>query len=231
MTGMHIKLSRILKCILFFYLMVPIGCGQENLRCSDSCCGETFEQEFTKIESLTVDVGKIKVDKNSSNEQNNFVYSKSDDFKFAAIKIAVIELENLSFSHMNKFNFSFIQSAYACSPPEPEPDQKLTSIRITSDKTIFRDSKTFNSGQDLSELFEVVEISNEFNRPIEDFIIDQNEHTFLFGSYESSLILKLNQQIHIPQNELSIEINFDDNSQYVLTTNNFKIKDTIRKTV
>jgi len=48
------KKLRILRVVLLLYLVAPLSCTENRFNCTDSSCGETFEQEFTEIDSLIV---------------------------------------------------------------------------------------------------------------------------------------------------------------------------------
>ncbi|UXX77896.1 hypothetical protein N7E81_11005 [Reichenbachiella carrageenanivorans] len=216
------------KILLCIYLVVPFSCEDSKYNCSDSCCGETFEQEYTEIDSLTLTVGSIEIFQGNGYQRNDFSTNKSTSFNDAAINIEIYELTwlaKLYESHQSNFNFSLINQAYACSPPEPEPTQNLTSITISSNQPITVGDITYESGDNLSDFFSIVNrYSDEEDSTIENFIIQQNESPYLFGAYGTSMTFRLNTDINIPNQTITIQVSFDDNSKFSLKTDEFVVE-------
>lgn len=201
------RISQYLKLVFFAYLIVPFSCKKS---CSDSCCGEKFEQRYTKIASLSLNTGSI-----DSNRKFQFVSSNS--YANAALQLTINEVEYVY--NKSKFNLSFMNSAYACDLPSTSPTQKISSIKIYSNQKIYNDNDVYEPGDDLSSLFVIVGIKN--NKTIEEII--ENSLLYHFGQPSDYLLLKLIHQVTIPENELTIEVSLDDEASFALSTDQFVI--------
>ena len=217
-----------IRIALICFLLTPFSCSDLRFGCTDSCCGETFEQAFTAIESLTITTGSIEIDPEDRFERWNFTNTLSSNWETAALRVNVEDLTFLAQSIQQEnrnFNFSLMSSAFACDPPEPEPTQPLSAILITSDRDLMINETAYGSGADLSEFFSVVgRLVTDGNQSIAEFIIAQNENLYLLGSIESGLILQLNQHIAMPAQTLAIRFEFEDQSVFELTTRDFTIE-------
>ena len=218
----------LLRIVFICYLLAPISCADNRSVCSDSCCGETFEDEFTKVDALTLTSGSLQFEQRYGYNVVDFIKAFSSNWEAAALSIEVTEIAYLARLNNRKestFNFSFINRAVACSPPEPEPTQQLDSIIITSNKDLVVGDSTYESGTDISAHFSVIsKYSSGENQSIDDFVIKQNDRLDYFGTYWSSLILKLNKYIMMPEQTLTVRVVFDDQSAFTLTTDKFKIE-------
>ncbi|KXX69796.1 hypothetical protein [Flammeovirga sp. SJP92] len=213
---------------ILLYLLLPISCSEKTVECSDSCCGDSgLEQEYTTIDSLSIIAGSIETTQKNGYETIEFTKTLSSDWETAAINIEVAEL--LYFSQRNlkpsEFQFSFISSAYACSPVEPKPTQKIESFVITSDIDLTIGEETYASGTDLSKHFIAMsKFVSQDPMSIEGFIAEQNDEVYFFGTFGSSIWLQLNKYIKMPQQTLTIQITFDDQSTFELITKDFSIQ-------
>ena len=224
MKEKSIKFNWLIKLILCCYLIVPFSCEKFEFNCSHSCCGESFDQEYSIIDSMSITTGKIISYKDNGYNRDVFEQSSSNSYATAALRIDIVGVKQLSFEYKPKFNFSLMSTAYACSPPEANPTQRISSIRISSDKTINDNGTSYKPGEDLSVFFEIVpEYDNTENMTFEEFINKQQGEPSLFGSYSSGLTLKLNKQLTVPENILTITMNFDDDSEFILSTEEFSV--------
>ena len=217
-----------MRFVLCFFLIVPLSCQDSKLECSNSCCGETFEIGYTEIDSLLIDVGSIEVYQGNGYQRNDFKTTKSSSFEDAAIMIEVSALNRIaSVPDNSKPNSSFllINHAHACSPREPEPIQKITSISVYSDQPVTLENTTYAAGDDLSDFFSVVNLfSDQKDTRIEDFIFEQNKFPLLFGSFDNPLLLRLSTAIQLPKQTITVRLAFDDGSVFSLSTNEFIIE-------
>ena len=87
-----------------------------------------------------------------SKTASGFSSSSSSSFDVAAIQIMITDMEYSEIAE-DIGGFSFLNSAHACSPPEPEPTQAIESIQITSAVPVYPNQLVFGEGEDISNLF------------------------------------------------------------------------------
>lgn len=86
----------------------------------------------------------------------------------------------------NKWSFSLINSAYACSPGIPETDEKIDSIVITSTKDF---DINHPSGSELSDLFDIIVLDHANNIYHKKFRLKEYIKSNPFVPNELTLIL------------------------------------------
>ena len=122
---------------------------------------------------------------------------------------------NIASVHSSERPFSFIHSANACDPAPPIPTQKIESIVITSEDTIYASNQVFTPGSDVTHLFWIPYHNND----IEGFINRQNEDVQLFGTWETFLLFQLKQPPDSTINQrMHFTFDFDDSSTIAITT-------------
>lgn len=77
---------------------------------------------------------------------------EKDTLEFSELAIHMIP-ETESYTAQAKFDFSFFETAYACSPPIPSSEDKITDVQIFSDKDY---NTEFSSQNNLSRLFDII---------------------------------------------------------------------------
>ena len=216
----------LIKVCIFLYLLFPFSC--ETITCNHSCCGENFKESFTEIDSLRLAVGSVKLRQDSKGVYHEFASDTSTQWDKVALNISVYNVSLIAHQNMGKFNhasFSLVNRLQACSPPEPQPAQKITSISITSDQDMTIDGALYAAGTDLVSFFGTYpRYRYEEMENIEGFITEQNDNPYRFGSTYSSVIFGLQQKVPFPQQKLSIAFHFDDNSVFTLSTDEFIVK-------
>ena len=122
-----------------------------------------------------------------------------------------------------KLHFSFIQSAYACSPPIPETDEKIDSIVILSESDF---NLNHPSGNDLSDLFDIVVLDHANGIYHEKF--DLNDYLSTNPNVPSELTLILKEQPDLTTDfEFLVKYyqnGIDDNDFFEFTTKKIVIK-------
>lgn len=185
-------------------LHVPISCG-----CDDCGCNGPI---VTTIKSMDALVGIY--------HDNHFTFTEtSRDYRLSAIAISVSETEALEANH--HASFSLIGSAFACSPAI-RPAQTLTSIRIISENPLFSHGLTYSKGQLLNELFYIQEEWRKFT--FEGFLKEQERFDRGFGEDGQQLVFRLYQKPNsIINQHIMFTITFDDSSEFVMGTGEFKV--------
>jgi hypothetical protein len=78
----------------------------------------------------------------------------SDTVEYIMYSIFIKPRQETYFAqNLNRWNFSLIHQAYACSPATPQTDEIIDSISITSSKDF---DITHPSGNELSDLFDII---------------------------------------------------------------------------
>lgn len=121
------------------------------------------------------------------------------------------------------WNFSLIQSAYACSPVIPTTDEKIDSVVILSQKDF---DANHPAGTDLSDLFEIVVLDNANGIYYEKFEMENYLSTNPTVPNELTMILKHQPDI---TTDFVFSIKYyqkgiDDNDFFEFTTNKIIIK-------
>ena len=195
--------------------------------CIDDEC--SFDKIHSEIDSLTLTLGKIEIENGENFERIYFSTTNSSKWDSACIGISINQLREFSILHKAvkpSISLPIINNAYACSPPEPEPSQNITSITITSDKKLEAGNVSFQPGQDVSSLFLLAQGDYSIGKfmSIEDYILEQNNNPSIFGTYYSLMVFRLKQKIELSDQRLNFRIAFDDQTIFVLSTDDFIIQ-------
>ena len=181
---------------------LPISCGLG--------CGP-FDTRPYKIVSLSSQIGSV--------IEEVFVESFSSNYDTAAIRVVVDEAQQVGWNN-NSYS-GLLNSAYACSPPDPNV-QILTLIEITSNKSVFVDGIEFESGGDLESVLKIVGFDSELN--VVDFN-DSSRSGFNLGGFKGEDIMF--QLISKPDFSISQEFTFtftfDDGLEYQVQTPVFSV--------
>jgi hypothetical protein len=126
---------------------------------------------------------------------SKFSMVKSTDFSEAAIEVMITNIDYSEISEIDKtVNFSFLNVAYACSPPEPNA-QAIESIVLTSEAPLFAKDRIFEAGESLNELFQITNYSSiQETLSIADFIELQQEYLYSFAYLGESIIFQLKEK-------------------------------------
>lgn len=145
-------------------------------------------------------------------------FIENDSVPYNQYAIWIFPGQETYFAHNpNIRNFSLIPGAYACSPKEPETDEKIDSIRIESSKDF---DVNHPPGSDLSDLFdvEVLDFVNGIN--YEKFDLQDYVKTNPFVPKEMMLILR-EQPDATTDYEFTVKYyqnGIDDNDYFEFTT-------------
>lgn len=132
--------------IAILFTFITISCDTPT----DLNCGP-FPDKF-RVTDFSTSIKKV-THYDSSTRSIQLSEIKSDSIQFDVFAIDMTPVTEVFFSSvLGKFNFQFIQSAYACSPIDPASDDKILDIQIYSDKDF---SAEYPAGENLVELFEV----------------------------------------------------------------------------
>lgn len=216
-----ITFSQYFKYLFLVYLLVPVSCND----CDDSCCDEAFEQTFSTISEMEIEVGRIERVPVSNSERIDFVSERSTDIVDAAFRIVVNSTEAVAAKTKHEPSFSLMNSSYACDPPvQATPSQFISSINITSSAVVNAFGRDLEPGTSLNRFFEVVEnFSHLSNLSINQYIREHKDNIWLFGHTDTRLIFRLNRFMEFPRARLKIVIGMDDGTIFELTTDRFEV--------
>ena len=216
-----IVISQYFKYLFLIYLLIPVSCND----CDDSCCDENFEQTFTTIDEMEIEVGRIERVPASNSERIDFISEKSTDFVDAAFRIVINNTHAVAANTKHEPAFSFMNNTYACDPLQATPSQFLRNINITSSLPVNNFGRIIEPGSSLNGLFEVVEnFTHLSNLSIDQYIREHQDNIWLFGHTDTRLIFRLNRFIDFPRGTLKVEIGMDDGTKFELTTNRYEVK-------
>lgn len=212
--------KNIIQIILLGYLIFPFSCKKVH---STTGCGDlSGYDDFSKINSISLPVGKIVEDRDYEFFSDSFSYNYQD----AAIAITADDVETYSYGGIKnlEFDFSIVPEVFACSPVPPEPVQKVTEISITSNDTI-NNIKKYKPGEELSGLFYVNSSPRKSDKEsVGSFITNQTDY-ISFGNPATQMIFTLRHKVLFRNQNLTFHIKFDDGRDFKLTTNQFLIKE------
>lgn len=149
---------------------------------------------------------------------------ENDSVIYKEYSILIVPRQDTYFAqNINKWNFSLIQSAYACSPVVPTTDEKIDSIVILSDSDF---NLNYSSGKNLSDLFDIV-ILDQTNEIYQEKY-DLNDYLSTNPNVPSELTLILKEQPDLTKDfEFLVKYyqnGVDDNDFFEFTTNKIVIK-------
>ena len=157
---------------------------------------------FELLESTITEINAVV----GTNDDGNFQEKASSNYAEASVRVFISDMD---LSELTLQNFNLINTAMACSPPEPEPTQKINKIEISSDKIIYTQGKTFEVGTDLTELFEVTDYYGR--KSVSDFVTDQNSDLLLFGYFGAGVMFQLaNQPDSVVDQAFTFQFEFSD---------------------
>ena len=171
------RISTLLALLLL--TSIPISCNWG--------CGP-FTPLESRITDMSASVGVL-------DTASNFSTVKSTDFIEAAIELMITNLDYTEISAIDgTVNFSFLNAAYACSPPDPKP-QAIESIVLTSDAPIFAKDRKFEAGESLNELFQITNYSShQETLSIADFIELQQDYLYTFAYLGDVIVFQLKEK-------------------------------------
>jgi hypothetical protein len=133
--------------IIGIFLLLTVSC-----EIFDDDCGpfNNYNYKITGFETNLKQVVYI----DSVNQDVQLSSPENDTLYFDELAIQMIpDTESYTAQAKHKLNFSFSETAYACSPPIPSSEDKITDIQIFSNKNY---SNEFSSQENISELFDIV---------------------------------------------------------------------------
>ncbi len=113
--------------LLFCFVHLPFSCSVD--------CGP-FELLESTITVINATIGSAK--------EGSFQQNTSSIYSEAAVRVFISDME---YSELALQNIGLINSAMACSPPKPEPTQKISKVEISSSKAIYIQDKTYEAIQ------------------------------------------------------------------------------------
>lgn len=189
---------------------LPIGCG-----CDTGSCDDDGGIQETTINTIFISNTWV---------NNDFAAQEvTSDYTIAAISLEVTEVDYHEVAQQSNHSWSpFVSVAYALRIA-PQPRQLLTGVSITSNADVTSGGQTYEAGTDLSELFVVSSVFEQFrNISVTDFIDEQNGAPFLFGSVGSQIFLKLSDKPDQAINSsMTVEMTFDDGVSFTSELSNF----------
>jgi hypothetical protein len=155
--------------IVVFMGLIPVSCVEQ---CNGPCgCNPVFEAEDFSITNFSVET-LFRADRNFAFDPNRYYFHQTlyKAFWVSGLK-PVSEIKN-----QEKGSF-FMNTAYACSPPESFSIETLRTIRIINKKNlVVNENETLQEGDVINEKFVLTQnFQQEYN--LTDFI--NNRHRFL----------------------------------------------------
>lgn len=178
---------------------LPIGCHVDENDEIDSCGSSSQSGQLVSIISeLDASVG--------SWSSSIFSQTDTNDYDSAAIRIFIESTEYIKVSQTFERGFSIINSAYACSPPDPD-SQPINSIKVISDSNIYSNGLEYSSGEDLADLFKVSGYASFLNQGItvNQFIEFRNEYSSIFSNVGDPIFFQL---INNPDSTIKQKLTF-----------------------
>lgn len=199
-----------------FVLILVLGLTNIPISCIYDDCGDFILSEAT-ITELSSTVGTF-----TSSGFSNLI---SNDYDVAAVQITITDMETSKLSELNKNRFSFVSSAYACSPPEPGPTQAIRSIIVTSEASVFSQGKEYLKGESLTELFKITGYSYSNNeRTVDEFMEAKKRDLWIFGFLGANVVFQLTDQPDSVINEtFTFIFEFSDSEKISVQTSNFEV--------
>lgn len=199
------RLARTSALLLLFHLPLTISCSEDD-------CGAGPPRESV-ITEMAVQVGSF--------ANGSFSADASTSATEAAIGLSILDLDYRAISMQKVPSFSMVNTAQACSPPEPQPSQQISSISITSAGAISLGGTNYPSGEELASLFLV---ASRNASTIADFIAQQNADLHAFGRLGDLAVFQLatSPDAAIDQT-FTITLHFDDQASFSLTTDALQV--------
>ena len=155
--------------IVFFMGLVPISCVEQ---CDGPCgCNPVFEAEDFSITTFSIET-LFRADKNFAFDPNRFYFHQT---LYKAFWVS--GLKPVTEAKPQEKGSFFLNTAYACSPPESFSIETLRSIRIINKKTV-----TINANEKLQEgdiINEKFVLTQNFQQEYDLTNFISNRHRFL----------------------------------------------------
>ena len=159
------KIATLIKSvwIIGFWAIISIACEQED-------CGSLSKPNYkvTDYDLITIKAGMdpLHNERSFSSDDATLVSDNATVHYEDAGFVAEPTTERIAM----KSRPSFFTSAFACSPPEPSPTQKITSIEILSSSDFITANQTIPAGQDIKSFFgighpDVTSVSDYLSTP------------------------------------------------------------------
>ena len=180
---------------------IPIACND------DDTCGPLIPRE-SKVESI--DVGARSPSAGATTQ----------------LQVQVTEWSYHEVAEQSRQPFSLIGRTYACVPIDPPPSQALASIQIVAERQLIVNSTTYEAGELLNELFDVMSVLqfNENAASIPAFIAAQNEDFWLFGSYYDMVLEMPTRPDELYEGSFTLTIAFEDESTFTSESPRIRIE-------
>ena len=137
--------SLLVKMLIIYAAWASIGVAC----CSNGCCGEDGPGKFNTV---GLEVFGVKGEYREPKIWFSYpltTIQQGDTLEHLYFGLELrIEMEDIAMRSGSIFN-----NLMACSPADPESVQKLVGLRIVSDSTFIGLDRTFQPGEDLSQLF------------------------------------------------------------------------------
>lgn len=207
-------MKRTLVLILILAITnIQISCIKDD---NYGCGGGTNTTKAT-ISELSSSVGTF--------TKSGFSDAISNEYDVAAIRITISSMNRSKISALHNNSFSFINSAYACSPAEPAPTQAIESIIITSESSVFSQGKEYPKGENLIELFKVGYSYYNDGLTVNEFIERQNSDLWIFGYLGADAVFQLTSQPDSSINQsFTFLFEFSDSVKISIQTPTFEVK-------
>lgn len=201
----------ILGIILVTHLPISCGDGGDGIECGG----------FTPLEARITELTPIVGTYGSS----GFSTSITNEFDQAAINISITNMDYSEISQSVKRSFSLMSSAHACSPPQPEPTQSINTITITSESSVYFGGQEYLKGEDLSDLFKVIDYSrSEDQITVKEFVNLQNNDLWILGYDGAYVVFQLTDK---PDNTINqkfiFTFEFSDSEKFEIETSDFEV--------
>ncbi|HAP65075.1 MAG TPA: hypothetical protein DCR93_38220 [Cytophagales bacterium] len=176
----------------------------------DGCCDPGNVPTSSTIASLSISNGSFTPDAGISQ-------TPTTDHNLAAL---IVSIDDVTYPEVASLapHMGFITGAYACSPPEPEPSQSITSITITASDDLQLGGETLEAGTALQYYFLVAQYY-ESPYTLEEFINTHQNDPWLFGNWGQRIALQLAQAPDTSfESTFTIVIRFSDDAEFTLTS-------------
>ena len=189
--------------LLALLALLPMGC---DIFCADSCgCGSGFKNQTLLIKSF--EAITIAADGQQIQPTSNLPY----DQVFKAIRVDDFDL--ISYEGQDFFEPWSLGTAYACSPPTPISESKLTSLKITNlREVILGDGTRMQVGEDITAYFGINDFYSQGLKPVNQYL-QSGKEVYLDGYYKLGFTKDPDAEVSL---EFSISLTMDNGEEFVL---------------
>ncbi|MEQ8714094.1 MAG: hypothetical protein RIC80_13820 [Cyclobacteriaceae bacterium] len=192
--------------------LLPISCSL-NDDCGDYELFEIYMEDFALISGFF----------NGANFYPQDLSIRPQSFESAAIVLEVIEESRVRISQSARQELlSWNTPLIACSPLEPEVINRITTLNITAEDTVYADSIAYPPYASLNSLFrlESKRCPNRSSCDINSVIDDVIDRQYgLFGSQGSELMFLLSEAPDsLINSTFHFEVKLDDGKEFDLST-------------